>query len=376
MVKEIYRMTESFPIHPGVTLAEWAEENSMDISELAERLDMTRQSLHRILKGEQPITPKTALHLEFVTGITASFWSNLERNYQEARLRKELSEEESRSKEWIKRFPVGELEKRGIFPVGYGRLPTSEKMSILLSFFGVSSPQSFNLLWEESRFAARSTKGVESTREALLSWLQLGIMQAKQIECEQYNAQEFNRVLVEIRNATAQLENADTEKVKSFLQYIKNRCASAGVAVVYLKSLKGMKKENGVAFRIEGGKKPVILLTLNGKHMDGILFSFYHEARHILSGQKKLIYVSRGEKNEAENDADKFAAESLIPQKENSSILQTQGNITFIKEVAEDLNVYTGLVIGRYNYLTKNYCRRYAYNQPSISWDSLNAWTM
>jgi len=49
---------------------------------LAIRTGLIPMTLNRIFKGEQPITHETAERLEFVTGVPARYWNNLELQYR------------------------------------------------------------------------------------------------------------------------------------------------------------------------------------------------------------------------------------------------------------------------------------------------------
>ena len=51
--------------------------------ELAERLGRSVPKVNELIKGKAPITKETATKLEYVLGIQASFWLNLERKYQD-----------------------------------------------------------------------------------------------------------------------------------------------------------------------------------------------------------------------------------------------------------------------------------------------------
>ena len=79
-------------IHSGATLAEVLEASNMTQSELAERTGLTPKTISEILQGKNPITPETATKLSAVFGTSATFWNNLERNYQETLVR--LKEQE------------------------------------------------------------------------------------------------------------------------------------------------------------------------------------------------------------------------------------------------------------------------------------------
>ena len=68
---------------PGDTIQETIDKKGMSQAELAERLGMSVPELAELIKGKVPITKETATKLEYVLGIPASFWLNLERQYQD-----------------------------------------------------------------------------------------------------------------------------------------------------------------------------------------------------------------------------------------------------------------------------------------------------
>ncbi len=67
---------------PGETLQETLEAMDMPRNELAERTGLTPKHVNEIIKGKASISEDTALRLERVLGIDASFWRNLEHQYQ------------------------------------------------------------------------------------------------------------------------------------------------------------------------------------------------------------------------------------------------------------------------------------------------------
>ena len=69
--------------HPGGTLEDALEERGMSQAELAERTGRPKKAIHEIIKGKTVITPETAIQLERVLGIPASFWSKRQRRYDE-----------------------------------------------------------------------------------------------------------------------------------------------------------------------------------------------------------------------------------------------------------------------------------------------------
>ena len=68
------------PTHPGAMLREdILPETGLSVSGMARRLRISRQSLHRILAEEQPMTPATALKLARLLNTSPDVWLNMQR---------------------------------------------------------------------------------------------------------------------------------------------------------------------------------------------------------------------------------------------------------------------------------------------------------
>ena len=97
-VTEQIGLSRDMIIHPGETLAEAIEERGMSQRELAIRTGMTEKHISTVISGQKNISPLFARRLEYALGIEASFWINLQRNYDEEILEYEeihdISEEE------------------------------------------------------------------------------------------------------------------------------------------------------------------------------------------------------------------------------------------------------------------------------------------
>ncbi len=70
------------PFHPGVTISEdWLKPLGMSMAELARRLSVSQQLINQIVRGEAPITARTALRLERLFGPSAAFWLKLQQGW-------------------------------------------------------------------------------------------------------------------------------------------------------------------------------------------------------------------------------------------------------------------------------------------------------
>lgn len=75
----------NYAVPPGETLRETIEAYGMSQAELAVLTGRPKKTINEIIKAKSAITAETALQFERVLCVPASFWNNLERNYQKAR---------------------------------------------------------------------------------------------------------------------------------------------------------------------------------------------------------------------------------------------------------------------------------------------------
>jgi HTH-type transcriptional regulator / antitoxin HigA len=87
---------------PGETLLETLETIGMSQAELAKRMGCPVKTINEIIEKNAAITTETALQLEQVLHIPASFWLNREQRYRESLAR--LAEERRLTGrvEWLK----------------------------------------------------------------------------------------------------------------------------------------------------------------------------------------------------------------------------------------------------------------------------------
>ena len=63
------------PIHPGIIFDRWViERRGLKVTDVAQRSDISREMLHRILRGDASITASTAIGLGKASDTDAEFW--------------------------------------------------------------------------------------------------------------------------------------------------------------------------------------------------------------------------------------------------------------------------------------------------------------
>lgn len=341
--KKKYTFQPDYAVAPGKTLQEVMASLDMNQKELAKRLELTEQSLIRILRGEQPITYSTAGRLELVTRVPAHFWNNLEAEYREQLAKIEERERLEADIAWLKTIPVRELVGRGCMEEQPDKVSTLRET---LKFYGVSGVDAWRDVWDVPAVAARRSPCFESRPGDASAWIRQGEIQAHSIECQPYDKKKFKDTLAQIRNLTR-------ETPEVFEPEMKRLCAESGVAVSFVREMKKVPWSGATKWLTSN--KAMILLCLRGKGEDKFWFSFFHEAGHVLHDSKKDLLINDGSHDDPrEENANQFAADLLIPPKYNDYIRHIKSKAEVVALAAE-LGIAPGIVAGRYQHLTQKW---------------------
>ena len=331
---------------PGETLADVLEDRGMSQAELARRTGLAKKTVNEIIKGKAPITPETALKLERVLGVPASFWNAREQRYREFLARQAERNSLAAQVKWVQQFPLKEMMHRGWIPAAEEPLEIFEH---LLRFFGVASPVQWQAVWHkpaQTYAAFRVARKYENDPYALAAWLRYGEIAARRIPCAPYDKRKFIQVLHRIRRMTLEMPSDWQTRTVQW-------CAEAGVAVVFTPQLP--KTHISGATRWISPNCALLQVSLRYKTDDQLWFSFFHEAAHILKHGKRQWFLEHaaGEvqpPNEAaEAEADRMAADFLIPP-EAYRQFRPRGehySLAEIEAFAHQIGVSPGIVVGR-----------------------------
>lgn len=325
---------------PGETLQELLESVGMTQAELAERTGRPKKTINEIVKGKAAITPETALQLERVLGVPASFWNNRERLYREHLAAQAEATELERHLGWLSRFPVTELVRRRWIQ----RAPRPvEQLRELLNFFAVASPEQWEAMAVAKVALYRRSEG--SHPEALAAWLRRGEIEAQGVATGPFDRKPFGATLDRVRALTR-------DPPESFRPRLTEACAQVGVAVVFVPEIPGCKV-SGATHWMNG--KAIIQLSLRYKTDDHLWFTFFHEAAHILLHERSEIFLETDApmSDARESEADRFAADLLIPPAAYEAFTRGGAPDTSealgeaIRDFAATLGIAPGIVVGR-----------------------------
>ena len=326
---------------PGATLKEALQERGMSQAQLADRMGRPKKTVNEIVKGLAAITPETAIQLERVLGIPATFWNSRQRLYDEACARSASREKLAMADEWQRRFPVSGMVRNGWISSDRGSVVRTEA---LLHFFGIGSPDEWESVYGSPRLgtAFRESAAFRADPYALSAWLRQGERLADRLATEPFRRQSFVTAFEAARGLVR-------ESPQGLGVHLQQMFAAAGVAVVFVPLVKGVHASG--ATRWLTPVKAMLLLSLRGKREDMFWFSFFHEVAHILLHGKRATFVEDGQssRSDEEKEADVFACDVLIPPAKWKKFANAGAIYTteLVERFAESVSASAGVVVGR-----------------------------
>ena len=349
MANQVNLFENAAAVHPGEMIAEYLEFHGWSQRDLHRRTGLTPKLISEICSGKAPITPSTALALEKVFQRPAHLWLNLQRRYDEAQARIGLSAKSSEWAEWAKQFPLKEMRRFQWLP----KVPNQSDCDVLLSFFGVSSPQSWHAVWKASHVAYRQTRRFLTTDEAVSAWVRQTELEVTELEFE---VKEFDEN--KLRGSLEELRRLTKDAPSQFIPKVQSICARAGVAVVWVREL----PQTGISgcARWLTDKKALVGLTLRYKWDHQMWYTFFHEIGHLILHARDHDFVVDNPTEDItdkvvdphmqrhEEEANRFAADTLTPPK---ALVEFIAQAKFTNEAilgfASKQGIGPGILVGR-----------------------------
>lgn len=333
------QFTPDYAVHPGEILKETLEARGSTKKDAAYRCGISAKHLNQILHGKAPIVPEVAISLERVLGVAADVWTNLQCQYDLTHARAAAASEVDGARAWMRRFPVTFMVKCGWIPKPAN---DTERINALLRFFGVAHIDTWDAWFKGMQVVYRKSSSFQSQPEAVSAWLRKGELMAQEIDCQPFDSAQFKAALDEIRKLTL-------KPPSEFEPAMKSLCAKAGVALVFLAEIP--KTRLSGATRWLNKDKALIMLSLRHKTNDHFWFSFFHEAGHILLHGKKMLFLDDAtpEENDLETEANQFAANQLIPDRDYRAFIANNRLIAqpVVSAFASQIGIAQGIVVGR-----------------------------
>ncbi len=96
-------MAMKHPVHPGKIIKHSVEASGLSVTDAADRLGVTRQTLSRVINEKTSLSPEMAVRVSKAFGSSVEHWMRIQMAYDLANVEKTAKTIK------VKRFPVAEL---------------------------------------------------------------------------------------------------------------------------------------------------------------------------------------------------------------------------------------------------------------------------
>lgn len=345
----------NYAVAPGEHVEEWLHENGINAAELARRLDVTPKHVSELLSGKAPLSATVALGLERVTGIPARIWNNFEAGYREDLARLAEEDELAAQHAHAKRFPLTYLRKWKFITA-----PARDKAGTvrdLLPLLGIGHLDAFDATWTHPKVVYRKAISSGDKTYERATWLALGERQAHLAELADFDMPALAALIPQLRALTARPDPA------AAIVEAQELLRDVGAALCLIPPIPGFGV-HGATRWIAG--HPVMQLSMRGKTDDQLWFTLFHELGHVLLHSHNILFL-QGAGGTAEDEADEFAATTLVPV-EFRKRLPTSRNIAAIRDLAAELGIAPSIVLAQAQKLTTDYAWGHQL-KTTLEWD-------
>lgn len=335
-------------VPPGRMLQRELDARDITQAQLAARAGLSAKHVNLVVKGHVPLSADMAVILEQVLGTSAEVWLRIEAGYRAQEARRDRRESLLTFTSWTQKFPRDVLEAKGVLAEGD---PTEARITKLLGFFGVASPDAFEKTWLAPQAAYKRSQIHTIDPYLTALWLRLAETQASDLidTAAVFDASRLRRVGHDLPRLTR-------KPIDEGFQAAQAALLTAGVALVFVPEIRNTRI-SGVSRWI--GSHPMIAVTSRYKFFDSFWFTLLHEVGHLLLHPKRGTYIDYTGK--ATDDADllesaasDYAQATIVPREHLARVVKAE-TVDELVAIADELQVSPGVLAGQRAYLTDDW---------------------
>lgn len=340
MVEKMNGLSLDFIIHPGETIKEVLEEKKMNQEELAIRTGFSPKHVSEVVNGKKGISPSFAKSLEYVLGMPASFWINLQGIYDKEILEyKEQEEIDENEVDIVKslREVIKYAENLEIMT------KTKNVISQIIELRNICNVNNLTYINNlvTSQVAFRKSQTIETNVYVLYVWLRICELIAEKSDVENVYNEEI------LKNNIGKIKNCMFLDINESIKELTRIFSECGIVFQVVKNFTGAPVQG---FIKKNNNKIILSMTIRGAFSDIFWFTLFHEIGHLLNGDivNSNFIDFTDSKSDVEDKADEFAREVLINEDDfNKFINQQNLTETSIINFAKEQGVQPFIVVGR-----------------------------
>lgn len=347
-------ISPEFWVHPGETIAEMLEDRGMTQKELAQRTGFSEKHISTVLSGKKSISAILAIRLEYAFDVPASFFNNLQANYDVEVAQWNETHTIKAEEIAIAKEITNSVETLLNVTLDHGN-HYQNSVPLLRKYLGISDLtmiQKLNFGNYRGQFVGNTSFNM------MYVWQYLCEKETEGQTTVPFNKEKLKESLPAIKQVM--FEDFSTHFLR--IQEILNTCGVLFTVKPHMRQapIKGLTvktKKNQM----------LIALTIYGKYVDIFWFTLFHEIAHLLNDD----YLKKQDDAElvqkAEEEANLFAANQLIdPTLYQAFIEKGDFSEKALVAFAAEAHVLLTIVIGRLNHDNQSWNNRIELRQKYL----------
>jgi plasmid maintenance system antidote protein VapI len=323
---------------PGDTIRDALACRSLSSDRLGLALGLSTASTGQLLSGDLVIDTQLARGLADLLGGTCHFWLKREGLYRD-RLTNAIAPQATPDFAPFKAaLPLKDLRSFGWLQ-DFADQPEDEAIKAFFEDTPGAWIQSGPALAEQVRF--RTSFAHKTNPAAVAAWLRQGVLRARQVPCTPWNPKGLRAALPAIRALVR------IKKPANFFPKLVEIGQACGVAIVFVRTPTGCRASGATHF--EASDKAIIQLSFRYRSNDHFWFTVFHEIGHLLLHPTSPLFIEGQdyEMTEEESEANRFAADILIPPEFDHDLETVPRDFRAYARLAKRIGVSTGVLVGQ-----------------------------
>ena len=324
---------------PGDTIKDALAYHRLSSEVLGEALGLSSLVTVHLLTGEVPIDAGLATGLATTLGGTESFWLKREGLYRDRLNQAPPTENFLEFSEFKAALPLKDMRNFGWLQ----NLANGGEGDEAIKAFFEDTPgawmQSGPSLAAQVRF--RTSSAHATNPAAVAAWLRQGVRAARRVTCAPWKPERLRAALPDIRALVR------IKKPATFFPRLVEIGRASGVAIVFVRTPNGCRASGATHF--ESPDKAVLQLSFRYRSDDHFWFTVFHEIGHLLLHPTSPLFLEGQdyEVTEEESEANRFAADVLIPAEFEGDIESIPLDFRVYARLAKRIGISTGVLVGQ-----------------------------
>lgn len=327
-------------IHPGETLREVLDSRGISQKQLSVQTGFTPQHISRVINGTTNISSGFSQKLEYALGVPASFWINLQANYDlELAQYEDISGVSPQELDIVKKLKevLSAYERMEIIERG---LDSITKVISLRRIFGIANLTVIPRLQMQTLY--RTASAVIDIY-VMFAWHKLCDLMASRHCLE--NKLNIQKLRLQIQPIKGLMDKSP----RIFLPQLETLFSDCGISFCVVPHFKGAPVQGFIKLRPDNTIN--LCMTIRQARADIFWFTLFHEIAHIVNedfDDQFTDFKAGVEVNGVEDRANEFARDALItPESYATFIEMSDFSMVAIECLAKINNVPPHIAIGR-----------------------------